>query len=478
MELISDNIRKSIKATFEVIDRFLPSDLAGFIITQNILGDGDETTLALATKIVSALYRGVQKKLIVFKDRENYQRALKSIAVNFKQLVLHIVSEMKLLDLDLVLISIVIDDDISALSIIYKQSLASDVFNYIKQNQNNVAVIISNKNVDVDAILNKSIGFLNKHGKKHYREVIKHIQFSNIYTIILTLDTDNVIKIKLREDYGKESSLTIPINTPAWSVNDLPEKIREDLRTLIIDPIIAHANYAPHGIIIVGPPGVGKSVTAEALANALGKRVVRINPGVYRSMWYGMTEKILSSIFSSLRRRKDIVVLIDDADFLVSRFNAIHEAFIAEMNIWLNILQERQRPLIIMTTNTPEIMDPALIRPGRLDIAIFMGYPDRKMRESIISNLCRIYNIKVANETLINDIAYKTKWFNAAELDSLVRIAASKGKGVITEDSVEWALKKFHINHSERRLIQDNIESYASKMSNVVISYIPKEHEI
>ncbi|MEM4031140.1 MAG: ATP-binding protein [Ignisphaera sp.] len=382
------------------------------------------------------------------------------------------------MDLDLVLISMIIDDDILALSVIYKQTLANDVFNYIKQNSNNIAIIISNKNIDVDVVLNKSISFLNKHGKKHYRELIKHLQFSNIYTIILTLNTDNVIKIRLREDYGKDSSLTIPISTPTWNVNDLPERIREDLHTLIIDPIIVHADYAPHGIIIVGPPGVGKSVTAEALANALGKKVVRINPGVYRSMWYGMTEKILSSIFSSLRKRKDIVVLIDDADFLVSRFNAIHEAFIAEMNIWLNILQERQRPLVIMTTNTPEVMDPALIRPGRLDIAIFMGYPDKKMRESIILNLCRMYNVKIANDGLINDIVSRTKWFNAAELDSLIRIAASKGKGVITEDSIGWALKKFHINYSERRLIQDNIESYASKMSNVVISYIPKEYEI
>ncbi|MEM4031139.1 MAG: hypothetical protein QXO28_03905 [Ignisphaera sp.] len=62
MELMSNNIRRGARAVVEAMDKLLPNDLAGFVIAQTILGDGDETTLALATKIVSILYRGTQKK--------------------------------------------------------------------------------------------------------------------------------------------------------------------------------------------------------------------------------------------------------------------------------------------------------------------------------------------------------------------------------------------------------------------------------
>jgi DNA polymerase III delta prime subunit len=476
MEMMSSSVERDNEVSVESLNDFLPTGLQGFIIRRGAVDDYSETVLSLIPRVLDSLYRDVSKKVIMFRDKEQYSKVVRSLLLNFKQLVLHIASEAKLLNIDFAVISMIFSKSLYSAAIVYKEDKAN-VMNYGNQNANAVVIMISDRNIELEEAAELCFNFLKQYVRKYYKRFSKVLQLASTHLVILTVDDKNVIRVKLREEYGKGTSLIIPINTPSWDVESLPDKLKEDITTLIIEPININAQYAPNGIIIIGPPGVGKSVTAEAIAKGLNKKVVRINPGIYRSMWYGMTEKTLISIFSTLRSRKDVVVLIDDADFLMNRFNAIHEAFVAEMNIWLNILQERQRPLVVMTTNTPEILDPAMLRPGRLDISIFVGYPDRKMRRKIISNLCKIYSVKIGNE-LLEDIVARTRWFNAAELDSVIRIAASKGKGIIDKDAVEWTLRKIRINESERRIIQENIESYITKMPNVVIRYVPKELEI
>ena len=178
--------------------------------------------------------------------------------------------------------------------------------------------------------------------------------------------------------------LTIPLKKPSWSVDDFPEKIKNELMTIIVNPYRSGRKYAPRGAIIIGPPGVGKSSLAEAIASALKTKVLKLTPSTYRSMWYGATERILSSIFNKLRDRSDVTVVIDDAEFITGRHVAVHEVSISEVSMFLNILQDERRPFTIMTSNAPELLDPALLRPGRIDVVILMGYPDRETRRKAI----------------------------------------------------------------------------------------------
>ncbi len=272
--------------------------------------------------------------------------------------------------------------------------------------------------------------------------------------------------------------ITIPLKDPMWKLNDFPEKITNEIKTVIINPVVEMKTYAPRGVIIVGPPGVGKSTLAEAIALELGTKIVRLTPSTYRSMWYGATERILTSIFSRLRNRRDITIIIDDAEFLTGRHIALHEISIAEISILLNALQDPLRPFTILTSNAPELIDQALLRPGRIDVVILVGYPDKVTRYKIVDVLLRKYKLGVPQE-IVEEIVRRTKWFSHAEIDALIRLSASRSKeNTIDIDALDWAFKKFSINEGERKRIQDYLRWYVQKLQGIILSFISSESEI
>ncbi len=269
----------------------------------------------------------------------------------------------------------------------------------------------------------------------------------------------------------------LPTRSPEWSLSMFPEKLVSDLETLIVKPIKMGYNFAPKGLILMGPPGVGKSVLAEAIARSLGKKVVDLKPSVYRSMWYGMTEKILDKILKNIAKRTDVALVIDDAEFLLSRTMAVHEVHISEISLILNFLQKSTRPLTILTSNSPSLIDPAILRPGRIDIAVVIGYPDREARKTIVENLLRKYN-SPRDEKIVESLARATRWMSNAEIDAMIRMALSKGDGVITEETIDWARKKFRIDYNVRASEHQFLRWSISHMPGLVISYIPQDHEI
>ena len=297
-----------------------------------------------------------------------------------------------------------------------------------------------------------------------------------IFLVVAPSFTTKEISIEF-SDGIEVHRITIPLRRSNWRLSDFPEKIASEIKTILVNPYKSNKPYAPRGAIIVGPPGVGKTSLAEAIADAMNTKIVKLTPSTYRSMWYGATERILTSIFDKLRDRKDVTILIDDAEFMTGRHYAIHEVSIAEISILLNTLQDPRRPFTILTSNAPELIDPALLRPGRIDAIILLGYPDRDSRRKAVEVLVKRYGIK-ANREIIEDIVVKTKWFTHAELDALIRLAASMGNGVLTPDSIEWAYRKFNINDSERRRIQDYMRWYVEKLQGMIISFIAGETDI
>jgi len=473
------------------LDEELPKNVYGYIAvkSEDLLDYEDEVfSLEFVKRILSQAGSGLRISV----DSSKLRNMINKIAGNLKVISKHLSVEMQTIGLRSVAFVVLSDNKPLAASFIADisagdNSFADASFNDAAAMQyDDILFMVSDSELD-DDIVNKSIGYIHRFSEKYAtqmgeaaNEILKVVRGwkPSVKYIRVTPKNDLILKVRVREDFGgKPITIMLPLSKPSWSLNDLPAQLMDDLRALVIEPLKNSASYAPRGALIVGPPGVGKSVTAEAIAQALELYVLRFSPSLYRSMWYGMTEKTLYTIFRALNRRKDLLVVVDDADFLMNRIAAVHEAYISEVSVWLNILQDPSRPFLVMTSNAPDLIDPAIIRPGRLDIVMVIGYPDKEMRKKIVLRQVSRYGIRIS-ESVMEEISAVTRWFSAAELDSFVRIAASKGHGEIGLNEVYWARRRFNINESERRLIQENLAAYAARIPGIAISYIPKESSI
>ncbi len=308
----------------------------------------------------------------------------------------------------------------------------------------------------------------------------KLVYLEELFGIIL-LNTREIeseaVEVVIREGY-ENLVIKLDLRRPTWDLVMFPKKIVSDLETLVINPIKRGYKYAPRGLLLIGPPGVGKSVLAEALVSGIGKKILDLKPSIYRSMWYGMTEKILEKILKSIEDRSDLALLIDDAEFLVSRSLAIHEVHISEISLLLNYLQKPNKPITILTSNTPSLIDQALLRPGRIDVTIVLGYPDRESRKFVIENILKIYDVKNYSEDLLDELVRKTRWFSTAEIDALIRLALSKGDGSLSMETIEWARRRFKIDPNIRSAEHQFLRWSMNSLTNLVIQHIPEENEI
>jgi len=319
--------------------------------------------------------------------------------------------------------------------------------------------------------------------RRDYLEVVRSVGLLGakpIAFIAVQSRAVNVEEIRAVVSDGNEyREIKIPVRSPEWSLNDLPPKMVEEMRLVLIDPFKSGLSFAARGTFITGPPGVGKSVMAEAIANALGLRVVELKPFTYRSMWYGATEKMLNAILNQVyKRKKEVAIVIDDAEFLSSRKYTIHEAHLSELSTILYHLQRVDRPFTILTANNPDLIDPALLRPGRVDVTIVVGYPDKEMRRKATARNVERYKLRLSSSNVVDHIVSVSSWYSLAELDALIRLAASKGSGLIGVEEVEWARKRIVVSPSERRSIQEYLKWWSSKIQGIVITYIPSEQEI
>jgi len=199
---------------------------------------------------------------------------------------------------------------------------------------------------------------------------------------------------------------------------ELPLKHPEIFERLGIDP--------PKGVLLHGPPGTGKTLLAKAVANETNSHFICINGPEVMSKYYGQSEENLRKKFEEAEKNAPSIVFIDEIDAIAAKREEtrgeVERRVVAQLLAVMDGLKSRGRVVVIAATNVPNILDPALRRPGRFDREIEIGVPRYEGRLNILKIHTR--NMPLADDVHLGAIAQVTHGFVGADVASLAKEAA------------------------------------------------------
>ena len=294
---------------------------------------------------------------------------------------------------------------------------------------------------------------------KELRRLIKHAREAPIgdeADPVLVSNADFFAALpKIQPSSKREGFATIPDTT--WADVGALEDVREELTTAIVEPIRNPEVYArvgitaPTGVLLWGPPGCGKTLLAKAVANESRANFISVKGPELLNKYVGESERAVRQVFVRARASVPCVIFFDELDALVPRRDdALSDASARVVNTLLTELDglgpSREGIYVIAATNRPDIIDPAMLRPGRLETLLFVGLPGPAERVAILRTLITRRKVPVEfGEEELRQLAESCEGFSGADLGSLLRragYAAIKRKDSIRlEDLV--AAKEF-----------------------------------
>lgn len=232
----------------------------------------------------------------------------------------------------------------------------------------------------------------------------------------------------------REGFATVPDVT--WANVGALGNVRVELNMAIVQPIKRPELYekvgisAPGGVLLWGPPGCGKTLLAKAVANESRANFISIKGPELLNKYVGESEKAIRQVFTRARASVPCVIFFDELDALVPRRDAsLSESSSRVVNTLLTELDglsDRRGIFVIGATNRPDMIDPAMLRPGRLDKTLFIELPNAAEKLEIIKTLTKSQGTPLSAdvdlETIINN--EKCKNFSGADLAALVRESA------------------------------------------------------
>ena len=204
----------------------------------------------------------------------------------------------------------------------------------------------------------------------------------------------------------------------------------------------------PHGVLLVGPPGTGKTLLARACAGEAGVPFYAISGSDFVEMYVGVGASRVRDLFEKAKKTMPSIIFIDEID-AVGRQRGTglggghdeREKTLNQMLVEMDGFGANEGVIVVAATNRADILDKALLRPGRFDRQVYVGLPDVKGREEIL----RVHtkNKPLGPDVSLKTIAQSTAGFSGADLENLVNeaalLAARKGKKAITEPEIEEA---------------------------------------
>lgn len=259
-------------------------------------------------------------------------------------------------------------------------------------------------------------------------------------------------------NFGKARVKTIKDGKHRVTFNDVAgcDEEKEELSE-IVEFLRAPQKYneigarIPKGVLLVGPPGTGKTLLAKAVAGEANVPFLSISGSDFLEMYVGVGASRVRDLFSQAKKNAPSIIFIDEID-AVGRHRGAgmggghdeREQTLNQMLVEMDGFVENEGVIVIAATNRPDILDPALLRPGRFDRQVTVGYPDIKGREEILKVHSR--NKSLAPDVNLTDIARTTVGFTGADLENLLNeaalLSARRGLKSITKTEIEEATVK------------------------------------
>ena len=295
------------------------------------------------------------------------------------------------------------------------------------------------------------------------RRLIKHAKQPSLgvsEAIFITIDDFLTALPKIQPSSKREGFATVPETT--WADIGALRPVREELLTAIVEPIRSPEKYervgitAPTGVLLWGPPGCGKTLLAKAVANESKANFISVKGPELLNKYVGESERAVRQVFVRARSSIPCVIFFDELDALVpKRDDALSESSARVVNTLLTELDglsSRQGIYVVAATNRPDIIDPAMLRPGRLETLLFVDLPGEDERVEILQTLSR--NLSIPFTDAIAEIARSCHGFSGADLESLLRragYAAIKRNDIIKHEDFISAKGKVRPSVSDRK---------------------------
>ena len=336
------------------------------------------------------------------------------------------------------------------------------------------------KDVNLEKIADISHGFVGadlqslskEAGMRALRKILPEIDLSSqsipvetLRKIIVTMqDFMDVVK-EMEPSAMREVFVEVP--DVKWDDIGGLSSIKQELQEAVEWPLKYQGVFAyadampPKGILLYGPPGTGKTLMAKAAANESEANFISIKGPELLSKWVGESEKGVREVFRKARQAAPCIIFFDEVDAIAPRRGGgmgadshVTERLISQLLTELDGLEILTNVVVIAATNRPDIVDPALLRPGRFDRLLYVPPPDRNSRLQII----KIHTKKkpLAEDINMDDLVGHTEGYTGADIASLASAAVmlalrehvAKYKDPKEADSHQQELK-IHMKHFE-----------------------------